>query len=33
MQIVKEEVKVWLFEDDMIIYISDPKKSIRDSTS
>ena len=29
-QIGKEEVKISLFADDMIVYISDPKKSIRE---
>jgi hypothetical protein len=29
-QIVKEEVKISLFADDMIIYISDPKNSTRE---
>ena len=28
-QIGKEEVKLWLFEDDMILYIENPKDSIR----
>jgi hypothetical protein len=30
MQIVKEEVKLSLFADDMIVYISDPKNSTRE---
>jgi hypothetical protein len=30
MQIGKEEVKVWLFVDDMIVYLSDPKNSTRE---
>ena len=30
MQIGKEEVKISLFADDMIIYISDPKNSTRE---
>jgi hypothetical protein len=29
-QIEKEEVKISLFEDDMIVYISDPKNSTRE---
>jgi hypothetical protein len=29
-QIGKEEVKISLFADDMIIYLSDPKKSTRE---
>ena len=29
-QIGKEEVKISLFEDDMIVYISDPKNSTRE---
>jgi hypothetical protein len=29
-QIVKEEVKISLFADDMIVYISDPKNSTRE---
>jgi hypothetical protein len=29
-QIGKEEVKILLFADDMIIYLSDPKNSIRE---
>ena len=28
-QIGKEEVKLWLFEDDMILYIENPKDNIR----
>ena len=28
-QIGKEEVTLWLFEDDMILYIENPKDSIR----
>ena len=28
-QIGKEELKLWLFTDDMIVYISDPKNSTR----
>jgi hypothetical protein len=30
MQIGKEEIKVLLFEDDMTVYISDPKNSTRE---
>jgi hypothetical protein len=30
MQIGKEEVKIPLFADDMIVYVSDPKKSSRE---
>ena len=29
-QIGREEVKISLFEDDMIVYISDPKNSTRE---
>ena len=29
-QIGKEEVKISLFADDMVVYISDPKNSIRE---
>ena len=29
-QFLKEEVKVSLFTDDMIVYLSDPKKSTRE---
>jgi hypothetical protein len=32
-QIAKEEVKILLFADDMIVYISDPKNSTRELIS
>jgi hypothetical protein len=32
-QIVKEEVKISLFADNMIVYISDPKNSTRELLS